>query len=91
MASVTRTITPEQRRRAVMVGVLGGFGVMVMIGLQVIVTLTRPAPVQSSSKEEEATNERLIEGMESIKESVSGLGTVTQEMWEVAEDEVQNQ
>ena len=86
-----RTITPEKRRRALIVGILGGFAIVVLVSFQVLVTLTKPAPSVAPSEQEIETNGRLINGMESIKESITGLKGVTEEAWEVAEVEAQNQ
>ncbi|MBP9827579.1 hypothetical protein KBC55_00295 [Patescibacteria group bacterium] len=91
MPSVTRTITPEQRRRALMVGIFGGLAVVTLISFQVVVTLTKPPTSAPPSAQETETNGRLINGMDSLKESVTGLKGVTQEAWDVAQDEVQNQ
>lgn len=86
-----RTITPEKRRRALIVGVVGGIAVVTIVSLQMIITIKYPPKVAEPTDQEIQTNINLINGVDSLKESVTGLQSVTQEAWGVVEQDVQNQ
>jgi len=90
MSQGVTQVSPQQKRLAVLVGIGCGIGVLGLLATQVYVTVTQTKwDGEVMSDQEVEANERVKQGIESIKDSVSGASQEAHEAWGVATQEME--